>query len=114
MREAYPTQKDDIKICKDTGVIRFPCRERWLKGEEYGFLIRHYFVYSRVLKFHMLSEKDHPTIVYERPESKLLASQQDYSFFRAILLFDLNFISELAASLLFNQENFLKAKYSTF
>ena len=47
MRDVYHV---DDKICPETKVIRFPCRERWLKGEEYGFLIRHYFVYSRVLK----------------------------------------------------------------
>ena len=67
MRDVYHV---DDKICKETGAIRFPCRQRWLKGEEYGFLIRHYFVYSRVLKFHILSEKYHPNIVYERPEGK--------------------------------------------
>lgn len=68
MRDVY--QKDDDKICKETGAIRFPCKDRWLKGEEYGFLIRHYFVYTRILKFHILSEKYHPNMVYERPEGK--------------------------------------------
>ena len=67
MRDVYHV---DDKICDKTGAIMFPCRDRWLKGEEYGFLIRYYFVYSRVLKFHILSEKYHPNIVYERPEGK--------------------------------------------
>jgi hypothetical protein len=43
----------------------FPIAKRWLKGEEYGFLIRHYFAYSQVLKkFECISER-HPNSVYD-------------------------------------------------
>ena len=67
MRDVYHVED---KICPETGAIRFPCRDRWLKGEEYGFLIRHYYAYSCVLKEHRLSDKIHPNVVYERPEGK--------------------------------------------
>ena len=84
MRDVYHVED---KICKETGAIRFPCKERWLKGGEYGFLIRHYFVYSRVLKFHLLSEKSHPSIVYERPEGKCIQYQQHCAFASEFELF---------------------------
>lgn len=57
-------------MCNRTGVILFPCHKRWLKGEEYGFLIRHYYAYSEVLRLHQLSEKFHPHLVYEKPKRK--------------------------------------------
>ena len=77
MRDVY--QIDD-KICGETGAIRFPCKDRWLRGEEYGFLIRHFWVYSHVLKFHILSEKYHPKMVYERPEGKIHRSLNNFIF----------------------------------
>ena len=67
MRDVYHVED---KICPETGAIRFPTKDRWLKGEEYGFLIRHYYVYSNILKFHVLGEKNHPNMVYERPDGK--------------------------------------------
>lgn len=54
MRDVYHLE---VEICRQTRAIIFPSTQRWLKGEEYGFLIRHYFVYSCVLKFYVLSEK---------------------------------------------------------
>jgi hypothetical protein len=30
------------------GLLKLPLNERWLKGEEYGFLLRHYKTYSRL------------------------------------------------------------------
>ena len=73
MRDVYHVED---KICKETGAIRFPCSTRWLKGEEYGFLIRHYYVYSNVLKFHELSEKEHPKGVYNSPKGKCLSGYE--------------------------------------
>jgi hypothetical protein len=40
-----------LKIDERTGVIlEFPFKKRWLRGEEYGFLCRHYYAYSKILK----------------------------------------------------------------
>lgn len=33
------------------GLLKLPLNERWLKGEEYGFLLRHYKTYSRLCGF---------------------------------------------------------------
>ena len=33
-------------IIDSKGLIRFPVKERWLRGEEYGFLLRHYKTYE--------------------------------------------------------------------
>ena len=35
-----------------SGACLFPTQKRWLKGEEYGFLIRHYFAYSQLLQLY--------------------------------------------------------------
>ena len=51
--------------------VVFPSTKRWLKGEEYGFLIRHYHAYSQLLKRHQVYDKDHPAKdVYEQPQRK--------------------------------------------
>lgn len=60
----------NLEICPRNGAILFPCTKRWLKGEEYGFLIRHYYAYSEVLGIHQLSEKLHPHLVYEKPKRR--------------------------------------------
>lgn len=42
MKNAY---KMDLKINKN-GILEFPSTERYLKGEEYGFMLRYYKFYS--------------------------------------------------------------------
>lgn len=50
---------------KASGACLFPSDKRWLKGEEYAFLIRHYFAYSKLLSIYPLNEKHHPNSVYD-------------------------------------------------
>ena len=42
--------KDVYKIINyqldNNGIIIFPLKERWLRGEEYGFMLRHYKTYE--------------------------------------------------------------------
>jgi hypothetical protein len=40
----------DLNFDPSSGACLFPTSTRWLKGEEYGFLIRHYYAYSELLK----------------------------------------------------------------
>ena len=51
-----------------SGACLFPTQKRWLKGEEYGFLIRHYFAYTQILNLFPCIEKEHPNSVYDQPE----------------------------------------------
>lgn len=53
-----------LDICPQSGACLFPTQRRWLKGEEYGFLIRHYFAYSQLLKLYTCADKEHPDSVY--------------------------------------------------
>lgn len=46
MRLVYNVSLD---VSPTHGACLFPVTKRWLKGEEYGFLIRHYFAYSKIL-----------------------------------------------------------------
>jgi hypothetical protein len=55
------------------GVLEFPIKSRWLKGEEYGFLLRHYNVYSVFLNIFDTLEKKQPDSVYENPDRKYLS-----------------------------------------
>ena len=43
---------------------------RWLKGEEYGFLLRHYNVYTTILGQNLCSYRQQPDIIYSQPRSK--------------------------------------------
>lgn len=43
--------------------------ERWLKGEEYGFLLRHYKTYSQLDGYHVNTKCQEPS-VYVSPQSK--------------------------------------------
>lgn len=45
----------------------FPIKDRWLKGEEYGFLIRHYKTYV-ALGAYLVHEMQQDPRVYEHPE----------------------------------------------
>lgn len=65
MRVMYNVQ---LEISPQHGACIFPVTRRWLKGEEYGFLIRHYFAYSKILKVHELCDQHHPHMVYKQPK----------------------------------------------
>jgi hypothetical protein len=62
----------DLEIDRERGFCIFPVKTRWLKGEEYGFLIRHYFAYSKILKVHELYDQHHPHMVYKQPQNGAL------------------------------------------
>lgn len=51
------------------GLLDIPLAQRWLKGEEYAFLNRHYKTYSAVAGFTVNLKSQDPE-VYERPRSK--------------------------------------------
>lgn len=56
----------DLEISKK-GVVEFPMASRWLKGEEYGFLLRHYRAYSQILEIYDCFKGFQPDYVYESP-----------------------------------------------
>ena len=66
MREVYGVKP--YKRDRD-GVILFPLTERWLRGEEYGFLLRHYKTYCG-LGYFKVFEREQDPLVYQRPRSK--------------------------------------------
>lgn len=52
-------------------MLMFPSEERWLNGEEYAFLIRHYRAYSLAFPGQMtVTDAQHPDSVYDQPTSK--------------------------------------------
>ena len=62
MKEEY-----DITLTqRENGIIDFPIDKRWLRGEEYGFLARHYNTYSKLGIFKVY-DKSQPLEVYENP-----------------------------------------------
>ena len=48
MKEMYRTKPYQVE---NNGLIRFPLEDRWLRGEEYGFLLRHHKTYEAVGKY---------------------------------------------------------------
>lgn len=60
----------NLEIDSKTGAAIFPTEKRWLKGEEYGFLIRHHYAYSTLLKVFDCNTKHHPNSVYDQPKRK--------------------------------------------
>jgi hypothetical protein len=48
MKDVYGTKP---YIIDSKGLIIFPLKERWLRGEEYGFLLRHYKTYNALAKY---------------------------------------------------------------
>lgn len=54
----------------ENGIVLFPFHQRWLRGEEYGFLCRHYYAYTEVLKMVQMSpeEQTHPDEIYNDPQ----------------------------------------------
>lgn len=83
--ELYPEFKDIHKDhCKhfvfnkfsaaeidvNTKVLIFPTTERWLNGEEYAFLLRHYKAYNSLYPTEMLlNTRTHPQQVYDSPRN---------------------------------------------
>lgn len=59
-----------LDVDKTSGACLFPSEKRWLKGEEYAFLIRHYYAYSKLLNLYPLNERHHPNSVYDQPTRK--------------------------------------------
>lgn len=60
----------NIKLPRNQqGVILFPFEKRWLRGEEYGLLCRHYYAYTNILKMFEISpeETTHPDKIYSEP-----------------------------------------------
>eukprot|EP00347_Sterkiella_histriomuscorum_P006834 403351254 len=53
------------------GLILFPLNKRWLKGEEYGFILRHYKTYNHFGYYNVNYQQQDPE-VYERPYNGLV------------------------------------------
>jgi hypothetical protein len=49
MKEEY----DMTLIIDKRGLLQFPVKERWLKGEEYAFILRHYKTYTKMEGFNI-------------------------------------------------------------
>ena len=47
MKEVY----DESYVVNVNGLIDFPVEKRWLKGEEYGFLLRHHKTYHALANY---------------------------------------------------------------
>ena len=61
MRDVYGIKN----YAYDAGsLLKFPLKERWLRGEEYGFLLRHYKTYAEVAKYDVHVKKQDP-LVYD-------------------------------------------------
>ena len=54
-----------IKLSDDTGCLVFPLSERWLNGEEYAFILRHYRAYKMLYPETTITHCSHPEKVYE-------------------------------------------------
>ena len=64
--------QNKASIDSKNGILNFPVEKRWLNGEEYAFLLRHYQTYNHLYpKDILLSEECHPDAVYEQPKSKV-------------------------------------------
>ena len=60
----------NIKISNETKCLEFPLGERWLNGEEYAFILRHYRAYTMMNpKEITISECGHPEQIYELPRN---------------------------------------------
>ena len=63
---ASQAEKSGVFIDQRTGLLNFPSGARWLNGEEYAFLIRHYKAYCMAYKDSMsVTDFSHPECVYE-------------------------------------------------
>ncbi|CDW79598.1 UNKNOWN [Stylonychia lemnae] len=60
------------------GLIIFPLKDRWLRGPEYGFLLRHYKTYS-ALGYYNVNHRQQDPQVYEQPKS-IVIDLQSLSF----------------------------------
>lgn len=65
------TYNIQVEIDPQSGFITsFPFRQRWLRGEEYGFLCRHYYAYSQLLECFKIKNGEHPEEIYHNPKCK--------------------------------------------
>ena len=67
MKDSYGISYPGFNLL--TGLLEIPLDERWLKGEEYAFLLRHYKTYNKLLGF-TVNDKSQDATVYETPRSK--------------------------------------------
>ena len=49
MKDAYQMKYSGFNHL--TGLLEIPLDQRWLKGEEYAFILRHYKTYNKVMGF---------------------------------------------------------------
>lgn len=60
----------NIKLSKANNCLEFPLGERWLNGEEYAFILRHYRAYALMKPDEItISECGHPEQIYELPRN---------------------------------------------
>ena len=58
-----------VKLSKE-GMLEFPTEKRWLTGDEYAFLLRHYKAYSEVFSEEIVTGfHKHPDQVYTMPRN---------------------------------------------
>ena len=50
--------------------IRFDWDNRWLKGDEYAYIVRHMDAYCETMHLQKFNQKTHPESIYMEPESK--------------------------------------------
>lgn len=63
------TYNIELEIDKESGcILNFPFKSRWLRGEEYGFLCRHYYAYTHIFKLHQIMDCEHPDSIYSYPK----------------------------------------------
>jgi len=71
----YSSYNIHLEIDPSKGyIVSFPFKQRWLRGEEYGFLCRHYYAYSNFVQIEdrtfKVVEKNHPEEIYHQPHCK--------------------------------------------
>ena len=63
-------KEKNIEGCQQDhrGVLSFPVKHRWLRGEEYGFMLRHYKTYNS-LGMIKVNQRTQDPEVYDNPKS---------------------------------------------
>lgn len=67
LQEVYDLR--DVEMGSN-GLLKFPLTSRWLRGEEYAFMLRHYKSYSR-LEDYKVNFQEQDQMVYENPKGKI-------------------------------------------
>ena len=81
---------------EDQYIKSFPFGKRWLRGEEFGFLCRHYYAYSHLEDLFQIVEGNHPEEIYHEPVRKYFSFLIQFLSF-SILQWD-NFTSSTACT----------------